>query len=151
MAILLVTLHFFLRLGLGFGSIAPDLLTLALLVTARELRMGSAAAFGLFLGVLEDSFAVLAFGGSAVAMTIVGAVGARTRELFVGDSLIFVVSYLALGKWTRDLLQGLVVGEGVREPFVQVVLIQAPVAAVYLAVVGMAAVAATGSLWETAR
>ena len=148
---LLVTVHFFLRLGLGYGTIAPDLLTLAILVAARELRMGSAAALGLFLGVMEDSFSILAFGGSAVAMTVIGALGARTRDLFVGDSLIFLVSYLVLGKWSRDFLQWLVVGEGIREPFVEVVLIQAPISAVYLAFVGVLAVAATGSWWETAR
>jgi cell shape-determining protein MreD len=147
----LVTLHFFLRLGLGIGSIAPDLLTLAMLVAARELRTGSAAAVGVFLGVLEDSFSILAFGGSTVAMAVIGVVGSRTRDLFVGDSLVFLVSYLVLGKWSRDLIQWLVVGEGVREPFVDTMLIQAPVSAIYLAVVGVLAVAATGSWWETTR
>lgn len=147
----LVTLHFFLRLGLGYGSIAPDLLTLGMLVAARELRTGSAAALGVFLGVLEDSFSILAFGGSAVALAVIGVVGSRTRDLFVGDSMIFLTSYLILGKWSRDLLQWLVVGEGVREPFVETMLIQAPVSAIYLAVVGLIAVAATGSSWETAH
>jgi cell shape-determining protein MreD len=148
---LLVILHFLLRLGLGYGSIAPDLLTLGMLVAARELRTGSAASLGLFLGVLEDSFSILAFGGSTVAMAVVGVVGSRTRDLFVGDSLLFLVSYLVLGKWSRDLIQWLVVGEGVREPFVETMLIQAPVSAIYLGVVGVIAVAATGSWWETAR
>jgi cell shape-determining protein MreD len=147
----LVTLHFFLRLGLGYGAGAPDLLTLGILVAARELRSGSAAALGLFLGVLEDSFSILAFGGSAVAFTVIGLVGSRTRDLFVGDSLIFLVSYLMLGKWSRDLIQWLVVGEGVREPFFETMLIQAPVSAIYLTIVGVVAVAATGSWWETAR
>lgn len=149
--VFLVALHFFLRLGLGYGAIAPDLLTLGMLVAARELRMGSAAALGVFLGVLEDSFSILAFGGSAVAMAAIGIAGSRTRDLFVGDSLVFLTSYLILGKWSRDLLQWLVVGEGVREPFMETMLIHAPVSAIYLAIVGVIAVAATGSWWETAR
>ena len=113
--------------------------------------MGAGAGLGFFFGLLEDSFSVLAFGGSAVAMTLVGAAGSRTRDLFVGDSLVFLVSYLFLGKWLRDLLHWLVVGEGVREPFTDAVLVQAPIAAIYLAVVGVAAVAATGAWWDTAR
>jgi len=148
---LLVALHFFLRLGLGYGSIAPDLLTLGLLVAARELRTGSAAALGLFLGVLEDSFSILAFGGSSVAMVVVAIVGSRTRDLFVGDSVIFLVVYLVVGKWSRDLLQWLAVGEGIREPFVETMLIQAPTSAIYLAVVGVIAVSVSGSWWDTAR
>lgn len=149
--VLLATLHFVLRLGLGIGSAAPDLLTLSLLIGAREASMGGGAALGLFYGLLEDSFSILAFGGSAVAMTLVGAAGARTRDLFVGDSLIFLVSYLVLGKWVRDLIHWLVVGEGVRQPFTDAVMIQAPIAAVYMAVAGVIAVAATGSWWDTAR
>lgn len=148
---LLFGLHFFLRLGLGLGSTTPDLLTLALLIGARDMRMAPAALLGLTFGVLEDSFSALAFGGSAVAMTIVGAAGARTRDLFVGDSMIFLVSYLFFGKWARDLIQWLVVGEGVREPFVDVVLVQAPIAAGYLALVGLLTVATTGSWWETSQ
>ena len=143
--VLLVVFHFFLRLGLGLGSVAPDLLTLGVLVAARELRTASAAAVGVFLGVLEDSFSILAFGGSTVALAVIGVVGSRTRDLFVGDSLVFLVSYLMLGKWSRDLLQWWVVGEGVREPFVETILIQAPISAIYLGAVGLIAVAATGS------
>jgi cell shape-determining protein MreD len=149
--ILLAGLHFLLRIGLGIGSVAPDLLTLSLLIGAREVRMGGGAALGLFYGLLEDSFSVLAFGGSAVAMTLVGAAGARTRDLFVGDSLIFLVSYLVLGKWVRDLIQWLVVSESVRQPFTDAVIVQAPIAAVYMAIVGVIAVAVTGSWWDTAR
>jgi cell shape-determining protein MreD len=147
----LAVLHFLLKLGLGVGQAAPDLLTLALLIGARELSMGAGAGVGFFFGLLEDSFSVLAFGGSAVAMTLVGAAGSRTRDLFVGDSLVFLVSYLFFGKWVRDLLHWLVVGEGVREPFTDAVLVQAPIAAIYLAVVGVAAVAVTGAWWDTAR
>ena len=47
----LVLLHFFLHLGLSLGREAPDLLTLALLLAARETRMGTAAALGFFFGI----------------------------------------------------------------------------------------------------
>jgi len=84
-------------------------------------------------------------------LAVVGVVGSRTRDLFVGDSFVFLVSYLFLGKWSRDLLQWLVVGEGVREPFVETILVQAPISAVYLALVGVIAVVAAGSFGESAR
>ena len=64
-------------------------------------------------------------------------VGAATRDLFVGDSLLFVGSYFLLGKWTRDLLHWVAAGEALRQPFVDQVLIQGFVAAVYAAAVGL--------------
>lgn len=147
----LVLLHFFLHLGLGLGSGAPDLLTVALLVAAREVGPGAGAGLGFAFGLLEDAFGVLAFGSNALALTVVGAVGARTRDLFVGDSLSFLVTYLFLGKWMRDLLHWLVVGEGLREPFVQAMLVEGTLGAVYATATGLVALALTGAWWMKAR
>lgn len=146
----LVVLHFLLHLGVGLGREAPDLLTVALLVAARELRMGAGAGVGFVFGLLEDAFSVLAFGANAIAMTLVGAVGARTRDLFVGDSLVFVVSYLFLGKWLRDLVFWVAVGE-LRGPFVDAMLVQGGLAAVYAALVGLVAMWVSGAWWESLR
>jgi rod shape-determining protein MreD len=147
----LVLLHFLLHLGLGLSGEAPDLSTVALLVAVRAVRTGTGAALGFVLGLLEDAFSVLSFGANALAMTVVGAVGARTRDLFVGDSLLFLASYLFIGKWIRDLLHWIVVGEGLREPFVQVMLVEGTVAAAYATVAGLVALTLTGVWWETAR
>lgn len=144
----LVVLHLFLHLGLGLGPEAPDLLTVGLLVAVREGGVGTGAGLGFFFGLLEDAFSVLAFGANTVALTLVGALGARARDLFVGDSVLFVVAYLALGKWARDLLHWVVVGEAVREPFVREVLVQGGVGALYAAVVGMAVMVLVGGLRE---
>lgn len=149
--ILLALLHFFLRLGLGLGDSTPDLLVIALLIAAREVGMGSAAGIGFFFGLLEDAFSTLAFGASTLALTVVGAVGARTRDLFVGDSLLFLVSYLFLGKWTRDLIHWLAVGESVREPFVQAILVEGSLAAVYVTLVGVVAMTVSGAWWESLK
>ena len=59
---ILVILHFFLHVGLGIGGAAPDLLTLALLLAARESGLGLGGALGFIFGILEDAFSVLAFG-----------------------------------------------------------------------------------------
>lgn len=144
----LVFLHFFLHLGLGLGPEAPDLLTVGLLLAVREGGVGTGAGLGFFFGLLEDAFSVLAFGANTVALTLVGALGARTRELFVGDSVFFVVAYLALGKWVRDFLHWLVVGETLREPFVRSVLVQGGLGALYAAAVGVAVLLLIGSLRE---
>ena len=149
--LVLVVLHFLLHLGIGLGREAPDLLTVALLVGARELRMGSGAGLGFAFGLLEDAFSVLAFGANSIAMTLVGAVGARTRDLFVGDSLFFLVSYLFLGKWLRDLVFWLVVGDSLRGPFTDAMFVQASLASLYAAGVGLVAMWVSGAFWESLR
>lgn len=145
----MVILHFFLHLGLGIGGTAPDLLTLALLLGARGGGMALGAGLGFGLGLMQDAFSVLAFGSNALAMTVVGASGSFTRELFVGESLLFVFAYLFAGKWMRDLLQWIVVGEGLREPFLQEIALGSTLAALYVAAVGMVVVIGlSGSLKE---
>ncbi len=133
----LVVLHLLLHVGLGLAGSAPDLLLVALLLAAREVGMGWGAGLGLFFGLLEDSFSVLAFGANGLALTLLGVVGARTRDLFVGDSTVFYFWYLAAGKLLRDLVFWVVAGGGVREPFVSAILLEGSVAAVYAALVGV--------------
>ena len=147
----LILLHFGLHLSLGLGASAPDLLVVALLIAARELDMGWGAGLGFFMGLLDDAFSLLAFGANTFAMTLEGLGGARTRDLFVGDSLLFLASYLVLGKWARDLLHWVAVGEGLRESFVDTMLIQAPISAVYTGVIGLIVIAISGLGWETIR
>ena len=150
-AALLILVHFALHVSLGFGEGAPDLLVVALLISARELDTGRGAALGFVLGLLDDAFSVLAFGANTLALTLVGMGGARTRELFVGDSWLFVTSYLVLGKWTRDLLHWVAVGEGLRESFVDTMLIQSPIAALYAGLIGLAVITISGMGWEIVR
>ena len=147
----LFLLHFVLHVGLGLGRVAPDLLTVALLLAAREVEVGAAAATGLVFGLVEDALSVLSFGANAVAMSLVGLAGAVTRDLFVGDSLFFLVSYFVAGKFVRDLLHWVVVGGTVRQPFVDQVLVQGLLGGLYAAGVGIAIMALTGLWRETPR
>ena len=132
----LVLLHFTLHVGFGLGRVAPDLLTLALLLAVRETGLGFGGGLGFLFGLMEDAFSVLAFGASTLAMTVVGILGARTRDLFVGDSLLFLFVYLTLGKLLRDLIYWVVAGEAMRGPFVDTVLIHGGLGGVYIAAVG---------------
>lgn len=133
----LIVLHFMLHLGLGLERVAPDLLTVALLLAAREVGLGWGGGMGFVLGLLEDACSVLAFGASTLALTIVGILGARTRDLFVGDSVRFLFAYLFAGKMLREVIHWLAVGEGLREPFINSVLLADGMSAVYGAAVGV--------------
>jgi rod shape-determining protein MreD len=142
----LIFLHFLIHVGFSVGSGAPDLLTLALLLASREIRAGTGAALGFVFGLLEDAFSALAFGASALAMTVVGILGAKSRDLFVGESPFFVFVYLGLGKLLRDLIYWVAAGETVREPFVSGVLIGGGFSALYVAVVGTGLVFLLGGI-----
>jgi rod shape-determining protein MreD len=142
--------HLMLHVGFGIGRAAPDLLTVALLLGARELGMGRAAGLGLFFGLLQDALTVLSFGANSLAMTIVAVLGAVTRDFFVGDSTLFLVSYFVIGKWTRDLVYWVMVGESLRQPFVEQVVVQGLMGGVYAAVVGLALLEVTGLRQEAA-
>ncbi|MBM4182861.1 MAG: hypothetical protein FJ207_01395 [Gemmatimonadetes bacterium] len=144
----LVIAHFVLHVGFGFGRGAPDLLTIGLLLAAREVGLGAAAVVGLLFGLLEDALSVLAFGANAVTMTAIGIAGAFTRHLFVGDSRVFVVSYFVVGKWMRDLLHWLMVGEGLRQPFASEVLGLGTLASAYAALIGIALLTLMGRAGE---
>lgn len=141
---LLFFLHFLLHVGFGFGVGAPDLLTISLLLAAREVGMGRAAVMGLAFGLMEDALSVLAFGANSIALTLIAIGGAFTRDLFVGDSRLFLVSYLFVGKWLRDLVHWIAVGEGLRQPFIDQVMIQGTIGGAYVAAVGITLFAVTG-------
>jgi rod shape-determining protein MreD len=102
--IVLVVLHFGVHVALGIRGLAPDFLTIALLLGSRRLSGAGAAGLGLALGLLNDALSLTSFGALAVTYSIVGFLGSRSRDMFEGDSLLFVAAYIFLGKWVRDLL-----------------------------------------------
>lgn len=140
--------HFFLHLALGLGDSAPDLLTVALLLAVRRARGSVAAFLGLVLGLLSDALASVAFGAESIVLTILGFLGARSRDLFEGDSLLFIGVYLFLGKWLHDVAYSFLAHQLARGDLVTRLFMQAPVAALYAAAAGIVAVlvyrAATG-------
>jgi rod shape-determining protein MreD len=136
----LVVLHFFFQLTLGLGTRAPDILTVAVLLGARMLPGGGAAGLGFALGLLEDAVSVAAFGAAAATFTILAYVGARTRDLFVGDSLLFLSVYLFLGKWAQTAVYYLLAVPVRRGEPVEALLMEAPLAALYSMAAGLVAV-----------
>lgn len=147
----LFVVHFLLHVGLGLGASAPDLLTVALLIAAREVGVGTAAGIGLLFGLLEDSLSVLSFGANGLALALIGTAGAATRDLFVGDSLIFRVSYFVAGKFLRDLIRWLATAEALRPAFLDQVVVHGLLGGVYAAATAIVILALTGLWRESSR
>jgi hypothetical protein len=144
--VLLPPAHFLVQVGLGAGRFAPDLLVIAVLLLARELRTSRAAAVGFVFGLLEDAFSILAFWANTVTLTLLAVAGSRTRDLFVGESAAFFVGYLALGSWLRHALHWVVAGGESRVSAGRLLLVEAPVNALYAAGVGVLLLLGTGAL-----
>ncbi|MEX0911971.1 MAG: hypothetical protein WD737_04990 [Gemmatimonadota bacterium] len=133
---LLIVLHFLLRVGLGYEQLAPDLLVVALLLAARQLAAGHAAGAGLALGILDGALVPFALGASALALSVLGFVGARSRELFSEDNYFLLALYLFAGKWLFDAVIFLATGEVFRAGASYLLLVS-PLTALYAAAAGL--------------
>jgi cell shape-determining protein MreD len=142
---ILVVLHFVLRIGLGFEQLAPDLLVVALLLAAREMRAGWAAGLGLLLGILDGSVTPYSLGASALVLTVLGFLGARSRDLFAGDNFLLLAAYLFAGKWLFDALLYLITGS-IFHPGASYLLLVSPLAALYAVAAGLVTLAAYRAL-----
>ena len=141
---LLVALHFVLRIGLGLGELAPDLLVVAVLLAAREVGTIAAAGLGFLLGVLDGAVVPFTLGASALVLTVLAYLGSRSREWVATDSLVFLALYLFVGKWLFDTLLYLVfyVSGHVLRPDLIALLVVSPLAALYAALAGLLATVA---------
>jgi hypothetical protein len=142
----LVVLHFLLRVGLGLGALAPDLLVVALLLGARPMRPGWAAGLGLLLGVLDGAAHPLTMGTGAVVLALVGYLAARSREVVSGESPVTLALFLFAGKWIYDAAMWVLLLRLNLSGPVSSLLLVSPLAAAYAAAVGLAAAAAYRSM-----
>lgn len=134
--IFLVIVHLILRVSLGLGAAAPDLLTVAVLLGARRSRPAVAASVGLLLGLIRDALAIGPFGTAALVLTVLGYLGSRTRDLFEGESLLFTMVYLFVGVWLHDAAWALIRGELLAGDLSSILVTGAVMAAGYAAVAG---------------
>lgn len=148
---LLVVAHFVLRVSLGFGEGAPDLLTVALLLAARRLRPSLAAGLGLVLGLLRDSLSVGSFGADALAMTVVGWFGGRSRDWFEGGTPLFIGVYLTLGVWAHHILRTVLGGVPADGSVIGALVLAPVLGALYAAAAGVAAYLAYASFAASSR
>jgi cell shape-determining protein MreD len=125
--------HLLLRVGLGVGDAAPDLLTVALLLAARELKGGQAAGLGFFFGLLEDAFSILSFGANAMTLVVLALMGCKTRDLLVSETPTFLLAYLTVGVWLRGVFHWGLASESAQVSPGMALLVEAPVMAIYSA------------------
>ncbi len=109
---LLAFLHYTLSPLLDTLFIRPNLLVCGVLVAARAMRPGGAAALGFLLGLLEDALAVSHFGLATLLLVLVAYLGSQTRELFLGEEPLFMGTYLLVGTWVYEVASFLLLGVG---------------------------------------
>jgi rod shape-determining protein MreD len=137
----LVLLHLIFRLALGL-TVVPDLIVVAALLGARRLGGPGAALYGLLLGVLADSLAMVAFGATAVAFVVVCYLGSRSRNFFEGDSYLFVAFYAFLGAWLIEAIRFVAGGATARGQEPMLLLTNTPMTALYTAAAAIVAMMA---------
>jgi rod shape-determining protein MreD len=101
------------------------------------------------LGVIADSLSTVAFGATAVAFVIVCYLGSRSRNLFEGDSFIFILCFVFFGAWLVEAIR-FAVGAAVQRGATPLTLVtSAPLAALYTGLAAFIALlayrAATGN------
>lgn len=138
--VILVILHFVLRVGLGYNQLAPDLLVVALLLSSRQLTAGWAAGVGLLFGILDGALVPSALGASALALTILGFLGSRSRDFFSEDNYFLYALYLFAGKWLFDVMLVVITGSIFREGG-SYLLVVSPLTALYAAAAGLISLA----------
>lgn len=132
----LVTVHLVLRVTLGLGGAAPDLLTVAVLLGARRSRPAVAAGLGFVLGLLRDALALGPFGSAAAVLTVLGYLGSRTRDLVEGEGLLFTMVYLFVGVWLHDAAFAVLTGDILTGDIASLLVLGAALAAAYAAAAG---------------
>lgn len=134
----LILMHLVLHVALGLGREAPDLFVVALLLASRSMNVRAAAVLGMLLGLLEDAYSMTSFGSNVLAMTLLGMAGAKSRDLFVGDSKSFLATFFLLGAWVRFALVWAVTDSAVRPDLDQRLLVESVLLALYAASFGIA-------------
>lgn len=135
----LVVLHFVLRVGVGLGFLAPDLLVIALLLASRRLRPGTAAALGFFLGLLEGAANDYILGSASLALAVLGYLGSRSREWLAGDDPLTLVAFFFAGTLLYNLLLYVLLAISGAGGSLMALLIPSLLASLYAAAVGLGA------------
>jgi rod shape-determining protein MreD len=136
---ILIVLDLSIHIGLGYGPGAPDLLPVAALLWARRVSGVAASFIGLLMGLLADALSLVAFGASSVALVVVCFLGARTRDMFEGNSTLFIAFYLFVGKLLRDAIWFMVAPAAREGQAIDVLWTVAPLHALVTAVSGAVA------------
>jgi cell shape-determining protein MreD len=130
--LILLIVHFTLYRFFVRWPAMPNMMIGALLIGALRLPAGFAALFGFVLGVLEASMGLEGLGTISIVLTIVGYLGARSRDLLFADARHYVFFYLFAGTWLAEFSLMLAMPGG---PHLLEALVLAPISALGTAVV----------------
>lgn len=135
----LVVLDLLLHAGLGVGRIAPDLIAVAVLLTARRTGAVQVVLLALALGLIDDAMGVGNLGGRSLGLGLAALAGTWTLQLVEGEAPLLIVPYLFLGKWLADAIVAVIrPGTVTRDIWLELIT-TAPLTAVWTAVAGTAA------------
>lgn len=136
-------LHFLARPLLVSWWGAPDLAVAGVLVATLHLRGGQAAVAGFVLGLLDEAMGLEQVGPLAALYALAGYLGARSWEVIMAETWLFLPLYLAFGSWMLILANTYLTSFDLSWNYA---LTEAPVSAVLTAAVaGLASRAAGGS------
>jgi rod shape-determining protein MreD len=144
---ILIVLQYTLRPLLAWRA-SIDFMIVALLLGSVRLRPGTAAVYGLALGLVSDSLAVSSFGAAALGMSLVGFGASWLKAVFFADNLALNGFFLFLAKWVFDLVV-LIVGRNVHGAEIAMQLfVWSPLSAAVTAVAGVIALSLLKPLME---
>ena len=145
--LVLIVLHYTLRPLLGWRA-AIDFLLIALVFGAVRMRPAAAAVYGFVLGIASDSLALGAFGGFALAGTVVGFAASYLKAVFFADNLALNGFFLFIGKWVFDLVYVLMERRMHGTELLMQIMVWSPLAAAITALAGVVAVAVLRPILE---
>jgi rod shape-determining protein MreD len=132
--LVLVVLHLLLRVGLGLGRVAPDLLAVATLLVGRRTTGAKATLTGTVLGLIEDATGVHNLGARALGLGLAGFAASRSRRVVADEGFGFTPLLLFAGTWGSLVLTWLL-RRPVLEPASHLILAY-PIDAAWAALVG---------------
>jgi rod shape-determining protein MreD len=138
--IILIMLHYTLRPLLGWRA-SVDFLLIALVFGAVRMRPAGAAVYGFILGLAADSLALGAFGGGALAGTLVGFAASWLKAVFFADNLALNAFFLFVGKWAFDLVYVLMEQRMHGVDMLMQIIVWSPLSAAVTALAGVIAIA----------
>ena len=128
----LLILHFTLHRFFVRWPAMPNFLIGALLLAALRMRAGYAAFFGFALGVFEAAMSLAGLGTISIVLTVIGYLGARSRDLLFADARHYVFIYLFCGTWLSEFVLMLAMPGG---PGIMGAVVLAPISALGTAAV----------------
>jgi hypothetical protein len=142
--LLLVLLHLLFRVGFGAGALAPDLMAVAVLITARRSTATRVVVLAVLLGIVDDVMGIRNLGMRSIALGSAALLVTWSRNFIEGEGLLFVLAYLFVGKWVSEIVLAVLASPSALDALTLIT--WAPLAAAWTAIAGTLALMAFRSV-----